>query len=69
MEDIVDAAAFAAGPRAAEQLHATLDALADLLLGVLADRGASSGRRRRTLARLCNRAEYNIIIYLIGYYT
>ena len=52
LEDIVDAAAFATGPRAAEQLHATLDALADLPLRVLADKGASSGRGRRTVARL-----------------
>jgi hypothetical protein len=52
LEDIVDAAAYAAGPRAAEQLNTALDTLADLPLKVLADRGASSGRGRRTLARL-----------------
>ena len=30
LKNIVDAAAFAAGPRAAQQLHDTLDALASL---------------------------------------
>ena len=51
-EDALDAAANAHGPNAGELVVGALEALGSLPARVLADGGASSGRARRTLARL-----------------
>ena len=52
LENIIDAAASASGPQAAELLDRKINALADLPRRTLADGGASKGRDRRVLARI-----------------
>ena len=52
LEDVIDAAAHARGPQAAQQIDDALEALASLPELALADRGGSGGRARRILARL-----------------
>ena len=57
MRKIMDAAASAIGPDAAQEVHAALAGVCSLPQQVLADNNSSKGRPRRILARLSRLAE------------